>query len=277
MVTPSEPGPSGEPSHGGGAPVRTAVEGQTLLITIDRPQANAIDVTASRALFAALDRLRRDPDLRVGVLTGAGNRFFCAGWDLTAAAAGESIEADHGPGGFAGLTEFFDIGKPVIAAVNGLAFGGGFELVLAADLAVAAEHAEFALTEVTLGLVADAGGLLRLPARVPRAIALEYLLTGRRFGAAEAGRWGLVNRVVPSAGLLTAARELADAICAAAPLAVAAVLEILRETEGNGVRGGYEILRGGGLPAYRAMLDSEDAREGARAFTERRKPVWRGR
>jgi crotonobetainyl-CoA hydratase len=259
------------------APVRTAVDGQTLVITLDRPKANAVDVATSRALYAAFDRLRSDPALRVGILTGAGERFFCAGWDLKAAAAGESAEADHGPGGFAGLTEFLDIGKPVIAAVNGLAFGGGFELVLAADLVVAAEHAEFALTEVTLGIVADAGGLLRLPARLPRPIAVEYLLTGRRVTAAEAARWGLVNRVVPVAEVMPAARELAGAICAAAPLAVAATLEILRETEGAGVRDGYQILRGDGLAAYRAMLDSQDAREGARAFAERRRPQWQGR
>jgi crotonobetainyl-CoA hydratase len=257
--------------------VRAAADGQVLVITIDRPPANAIDVAASQALYAAFARLRDDPGLRVGIVTGAGDRFFCAGWDLKAAAAGESIEADHGPGGFAGLTELFDLGKPVIAAVNGMAFGGGFELVLAADLVVAAEQASFALPEATLGLVADAGGLLRLPARVPRAIALEYLLTGRRFGAAEAARWGLVNRVVPLPQLVAAARELADAICAAAPLAVAAVLEILRKTEGLSVPDGYRVLAGGGLPGYRRMLDSEDAREGARAFSERRDPVWRGR
>jgi crotonobetainyl-CoA hydratase len=257
-------------------PVRAVADGQVLVITIDRPPANAIDVGTSQALHAAFARLRDDPGLRTGILTGAGERFFCAGWDLKAAAGGESIEADHGPGGFAGLTEFFDVGKPVIAAVNGMAFGGGFELVLAADLVVAAEQASFALPEVTLGLVADAGGLLRLPARVPRAIALEYLLTGRRFGAAEAARWGLVNRVVPATQVMAAAAELAASICAAAPLAVAAVLEILRKTEGLSVPGGYRVLAGDGLPAYRAMLDSEDAREGARAFSERRKPVWRG-
>jgi crotonobetainyl-CoA hydratase len=258
-------------------PVRTAVDGQTLVITLDRPKANAVDVATSRALYAAFDRLRSDPGLRVAILTGAGEKFFCAGWDLKAAAAGESAEADHGPGGFAGLTEFLDIGKPVIAAVNGLAFGGGFELVLAADLVVAAEHAEFALTEVTLGIVADAGGLLRLPARLPRAIAVEYLLTGRRFTAAEAARWGLVNRVVPAAYVMPAAQDLAAAICAAAPLAVAAALEILRETEGASVRDGYRILRDGDLPAYQAMLGSQDAREGARAFAERRPPQWQGR
>src|SRR5215475_8515853 len=144
-------------------PVRTEVVDGVLVVTLDRPSANAIDVATSNALYDAFARLENDPSLRVGIVTGAGDRFFSAGWDLKAAAAGESIEADHGPGGFAGLTEFFDIGKPVIAAVNGLAFGGGFELVLATDLVVAAGHADFALTEVTLGLVADAGGLLRLP------------------------------------------------------------------------------------------------------------------
>ena len=252
-------------------------EGPVLVITLDRPKANAIDVATSRALYLAFDRLRSDPGLRVAVLTGAGERFFSAGWDLKAAALGEEIAADHGPGGFAGLTEFFDLGKPVIAAVNGLAFGGGFELVLAADLVVAAEHAEFALTEVTLGLVPDAGGLLRLPARLPRPVAVEWLLTGRRIGAAEAARWGLVNRVVPAADLMPAALDLARAICAAAPLSVAAALEIMRETEGASVAEGYRIMRGGGLPAYQAMLDSDDAREGARAFAERRPPRWTGR
>ena len=258
-------------------PVRTAVEGQTLVVTLDRPKANAIDVATSEALYRAFDRLRTDPGLRAGILTGAGDRFFSAGWDLKAAAAGEGVEADHGPGGFGGLTEFFDLGKPVIAAVNGLAFGGGFELVLAADLVVAAEHAEFALTEVTLGLVPDAGGVLRLPARLPRAIALEYLLTGHRFAAAEAARWGLVNRVVPAGELMATAHSLARAICASAPLAVAAVLEILRETEGASVPAGYSVLRSGTLPSYRAMLGSQDAREGARAFAERRQPRWQGR
>jgi crotonobetainyl-CoA hydratase len=221
--------------------------------------------------------LRSDPALRAAILTGAGERFFSAGWDLKAAAAGEGIEADHGPGGFAGLTEFFDLGKPVIAAVNGLALGGGFELVLAADLVVAAEHAEFALTEVTLGLVPDAGGLLRLASRLPRPIAVEWLLTGRRIGAAEAARWGVVNRVVPLDGLMPAAFELAGAISAAAPLSVAATLEIMRETEGSAVAEGYRIMRGDGLPAYRAMLSSDDAQEGMRAFAERRPPRWTGR
>jgi crotonobetainyl-CoA hydratase len=258
-------------------PVRTAVDGQTLLVTLDRPKANAIDVTTSNALYAAFRQLQTDPQLRAGILTAAGDRFFSAGWDLKAAASGEGAEADHGPGGFAGITEFLDIGKPVIAAVNGLALGGGFELALAADLVSAAGHAEFGFPEVRLGLVPDAGGVLRIPGRVPYAIAVEYLLTGRRITAAEAARWGLVNHVVPAASLMTTARQLAGSICAAAPLAVAAVLEMLRNTDGSGLRAGYDIVRAGNLPAYRKMLGSQDAREGARAFAEHREPRWEGK
>lgn len=260
-----------------GVPVRTEVHGETLVVTLDRPKANAVDVVTSRALHAAFDRLEEDPALRVGVLTGAGDRFFCAGWDLGAAAAGESVEADHGPGGFGGLTELFSRRKPVIAAVNGLALGGGFEMVLAADLVVASATAEVGLPEVTLGIVADSGGLLRLPRRLPPVLARELLLTGRRMGAAEALRWGLVNEVVEPEQLLEAALALAARVARAAPLALAAVLEVLEATDALGVEEGFRVLRGGFLPAYRAVLDSEDALEGPRAFAERRPPVWSGR
>lgn len=258
-------------------PVRTEVDGEVLVVTLDRPKANAVDVATSHALYEAFARLRDDDSLRVAVLTGAGERFFCAGWDLKAAAAGEGIDADHGPGGFAGLTEFFELTKPVIAAVNGLALGGGFELALAADLIVAAEHAEFALPEVTLGMVADSGGVLRLPKRLPGAVANDLLLTGRRMGAAEAHGWGLINQVVPSSELPTAALQLARSICAAAPLAVAAVKEITAATATLRVDEGYGLLRSGQLPTYRAMLTSDDAAEGPRAFAEGRAPRWTGR
>ncbi|MGR3937528.1 enoyl-CoA hydratase-related protein [Streptomyces sp. BRA346] len=258
-------------------PVRTEVDGGILVVTLDRPKANAIDVATSRALHAAFDRLARDETLRVAVLTGAGQRFFSAGWDLKAAASGEAIDADHGPGGFAGLTELFDLDKPVIAAVGGLALGGGFELALAADLIVAADHAEFALPEVTLGMVPDSGGVLRLPRRLPQAVARDLLLTGRRMPAPEAERWGLVNRVVEGSELLEAAMQLARDICVGAPLAVAAVKEILRTTAGTTIEEGYEHLRHGHLPAYRAMLTSDDAVEGPRAFAEKRLPRWTGR
>ena len=247
-----------------------------LTITLDRPKANAINVATSLALYAAFMQLRDDPALRVGIITGTG-RFFSAGWDLAGATEGEAIDADHGPGGFAGLTEFFDLGKPVIAAVNGLAMGGGFELALAADLIVASESAEFALTEVKLGMVADSGGVLRLPQRLPRAIALELLLTGRRMGAAEAARWGLVNQVVAPDALMGAASALAKQIVQAAPLAVGAVMEIVKTTAGMPIQQAYQLLRGGALPVYQAMLRSEDAAEGPRAFGGKRAPRWAGR
>ncbi len=256
--------------------VRSAVRDGVLTITLDRPKANAIDVATSQSLFAAFDRLQKDPALRVAIITGTG-RFFSAGWDLNAANAGEAIVADHGAGGFAGLTEFFDLGKPVIAAVNGLAIGGGFELALSADLIVAGASSEFALPEARIGMIPDSGGVLRLPRRLPRAIATEMLMTGRRMGAAEAQRWGLVNQVVPDDQLLAAASALAQQIVASAPLAIAALKQVLRATEALGLQDAYRSLRGGTLAAYDAMLGSEDALEGPRAFAEKRAPRWRAR
>src|SRR5258708_20026109 len=177
--------------------VRTEAVASVLAITLDRPPANAVDVATSHALYEAFARLEDDDSLRVGILTGAGERFFCAGWDLKAAAAGEALDADHGPGGFAGLTEFHGRAKPVIAAVNGLAAGGGFELVLAADLVVAAEHAKFSLPEATLGIIPDSGGVLRLPQRLPRPVPLGLLLTGRPPTAAAAPRFRPLHPLFP--------------------------------------------------------------------------------
>lgn len=256
--------------------VKTSVLNGVLTITLDRPKANAINVATSQALYWAFKQLNDDPALRVGILTGTG-RFFSAGWDLAGATQGEAIDADHGPGGFAGLTEFFSLQKPVIAAVNGLAVGGGFELALAADLIVASDTAEFALPEVKLGMVADSGGVLRLPRRLPRAIALEMLLTGRRMGALEAARWGLVNRVVSPDQLLEAAQALAEEMVLAAPLALAAVKELVNATEGQTIAAAYTTLRKAYLPHYRAMLRSDDAAEGPRAFSEKRPPRWQAR
>ena len=256
--------------------VKTSVLHGVLTITLDRPKANAINVPTSQALFRAFKQLNDDPALRVGILTGTG-RFFSAGWDLAGATQGEAIDADHGPGGFAGLTEFFSLQKPVIAAVNGLAMGGGFELALAADLIVASDTAEFALPEVKLGMVADSGGVLRLPRRLPRAIALEMMLTGRRMGALEAARWGLVNRVVAPEALLETAQALAQEMVLAAPLALAAVKELVNATEGQTIEAAYTTLRKADLPHYRAMLRSDDAAEGPRAFSEKRPPRWQAR
>jgi crotonobetainyl-CoA hydratase len=255
--------------------VQMSITGSVLTITLDRPKANAINVVTSRALYAAFSRLQDDAALRVGIVTGVG-RFFSAGWDLTGAVEGEAVDADHGPGGFAGLTEFFALGKPVIAAVNGLAMGGGFELALAADLIVASPQAEFALPEVKLGMIPDSGGVLRLPQRLPRAIATEMLLTGRRMGAEEALHWGLVNQVVPADQLLPSAMAMAEQIAMNAPLAVGAIKEVLRATAHQQIEAAYRTLRSGPLPIYRAMLTSDDAKEGPRAFGEKRLPVWRG-
>jgi len=257
--------------------VRAEAAGDTLVITLDRPPANAVDVATSHALYAAFARLESDPGLRVGIVTGAGGRFFCAGWDLKAAAAGEAASASHGPGGFAGLTELHDRAKPVIAAVNGIAAGGGFELALAADLVVAADHAQFLLPETGLGIIPDSGGVLRLPRRLPRAIAVDLLLTGRPVTAAEAAGLGLVNQVVPGDQLLAAARDLAARVARSAPLAVAALLEVLAATEDRTVRDGFATLHSGRLPRYTAMLASQDAAEGPAAFAERRPPRWQGR
>lgn len=256
-------------------PVRVVKRGAVHEITLDRPRANAIDAATSRALGAAFAGFRDDAEARVAIVTAAGERFFSAGWDLKAAAGGEV--QDHGVGGFAGLTELFDLKKPVIAAVNGMAVGGGFELILTCDLIVAAEHAEFFLPEATIGIIPDAGGVLRLPRRLPRALAMEMLLTGRRMGAAEALAHGLVNRVVPATELMTSARDLADGVLAAAPLAAQTVKAVLAATDHLSIEAAYAEMRSGRILEYARLHASEDAREGPRAFAERRPPVWKGR
>lgn len=247
-----------------------------LIITLDRPKANAIDVATSLELYAAFKALNDDPALRVGVITGTG-RFFSAGWDLGAANDGEAVDADHGPGGFAGLTEYFSLTKPVIAAVNGLAVGGGFELALAADLIVASDTAKFWLPEAQLGMLPDSGCLLRLPKAIPARLAREMILTGRRMDAAEALALHLVNRVVAPDALLDAALELAASIAKSAPLAITAARDILRETEALAIEAAYRHMRSGAIPSYQAMLQSDDALEGPRAFAEGRAPEWKGR
>ncbi len=251
--------------------VRTEVRGHVLEVVLDRPKANAIDRVTGLELYEAFARLRDDPDVRVGILTGGGERFFSAGWDLKAAAAGEEdTSTDFGPGGFAGLTEMFDLDKPVIAAVNGLAVGGGFELVLACDLIVAAEHAELFLPELSLGIVPDAGGAQRLPRRLPWFLAMELLLTSRRMGAEEALRRGLACSVVPGARLMEEARRLADHIAGCPPLAVQATKEIARRGDGLSVEETFAEMTAGRFPAYSRAMTASEFVEGARAFAERR-------
>lgn len=256
-------------------PVKIERRDGVLEVTLDRPKANAIDAATSRLLGRAFCEFRDDPSLRCAILTGGGERFFSAGWDLKAAAEGEAFDSDYGEGGFGGISELFDLRKPVIAAVNGLAIGGGFELMLACDLAVAAEEAQFWLPEAQLGIIADSAAL-RLPKRLPRPIATELLMTGRRMDAAEALRWGLINRVVPANQLMESARELASQIALSAPLSLAALKEVFATNETKSIEEGYALFKSGDLRFYEAMLRSEDAQEGPKAFAEKRVPSWKG-
>jgi crotonobetainyl-CoA hydratase len=257
-------------------PIRTERRGAVLEVTIDRPKANAIDAATSRIMGDIFASFRDDAELRVAILTAAGERFFCPGWDLKAAAAGEPPDADYGVGGFGGLQELPGLNKPVICAINGLAFGGGFEIALSCDLLIAAEHATFALPEINSGTVADAASI-KLPRRIPYHVAMELLLTGRAIDAHEAKHWGLVNEIVPASQLMARAREIADALAAGPPLVFAAIKEIIRETAHLPVQQAFDMVTRRRLPTVDVLYGSEDQKEGARAFAEKRKPVWRGR
>ncbi|WP_259779704.1 carnitinyl-CoA dehydratase [Aestuariispira ectoiniformans] len=250
--------------------------GAVLEVVLNRPKANAIDAETSREMGAVFEEFRDDDSLRVAILTGEGEKFFSAGWDLNAAAEGEDFESDYGVGGFGGFTELRDLNKPVIAAVNGMAVGGGFEIALAADMIVAADHSAFFLPEAFVGVIPDAG-TVRLPKILPPAIAREILMTGRRMSAAEAAQWGIVNAVVPADQVMDKARELASSVVSAAPLAIGAIKELMRGTDALSLEAGFEFMRSGGAPLYKRMLESEDAQEGPKAFSEKREPVWKGR
>ena len=257
-------------------PLHVASHGAVLEVVLDRPTANAIDAAGSRVMGEVFARFRDDPELRVAIITGAGDRFFSAGWDLKSAAAGEPPDADYGVGGFGGLQQLPGLNKPVIAAVNGMAVGGGMELALSADLIIAAEHARFALPEISAGTLADAA-TVKLPRRIPYHVAMDMLLTGRWMDADEALRWGLVNRVVPTVQLMPAARELASALAAGPPLVFAAIKEVARESETMSFAAAMERIMSRGFPTVAALYSSEDQLEGARAFAEKRAPVWKGR
>ncbi|MFD9438466.1 crotonase/enoyl-CoA hydratase family protein [Streptomyces sp. NPDC060006] len=250
--------------------VRTEQLGSTLLITIDRPQArNAVNAAVATGLATALDRLEADPALRVGVLTGA-EGTFSAGMDLKAALRGESPEIEGR--GFGGLTEA-ESTKPLIAAVEGWAMGGGFELALGCDLIVAAEDARFGLPEVKRGLIAAGGGAIRLPKRIPYHLAMEFLLTGEPVDGRRAGELGLVNQVTGPGDAAAVALRLAEQLALNAPLALAAVKRIVRAADGVPEADTFAVQRG----EMAALTASADVREGMTAFAERRAPRWTGK
>lgn len=246
--------------------------GQALVVTINRPEVrNAVDPAVAAGLAAAMDELDADPQLRVGVLTGAPGGGFCAGMDLRHAAA--TGERPIVPGrGFAGIVERASA-KPLIAAVEGAAAGGGCEIVLACDLVVASTAASFLLPEVRVGLVPGGGGLFRLPLRVPHHVAMEMVLTGAPLSAERAHGLGLVNRIVPAGGALAAALELADELAANAPVAVQVATEVVRAASADPGADWWSRQ----APYIERVRATADAIEGPRAFAEHRRPRWAGK
>jgi crotonobetainyl-CoA hydratase len=256
-------------------PIKTRREGAILEVTLDRPKANAIDLTTSRIMGEVFANFRDDPDLRVAILTGAGEKFFCPGWDLKAAAEGDAVDGDYGVGGFGGLQELRGMNKPVIAAVNGICCGGGLELALSADIILAARHATFALPEIRSGTIADAASI-KLPKRIPYHIAMELLLTGRWFDTTEALNWGLINHVHSAADLMEQAWDMARLLASGPPLVYAAIKDVVRDAEDAKFQDVMNHITKRQIESIDRLYSSEDQLEGARAFTEKRNPVWKG-
>ncbi len=257
--------------------IKTRREGAILEVTLDRPKANAIDLATSRLMGQTFKAFRDDPELRVAIVHTAGDKFFSAGWDLKAAANGDAVDGDYGVGGFAGLQELRDLNKPVIAAVNGMAVGGGFELALSADLIYATTHSSFALPEIRAGTLADAA-TVKLPKRIPYHIAMDLLFTGRWMAVQEAERWGLVNEIMADeAALMARVWEVARLLASGPPLVFAAIKEVAREAEAMGFQEAMNYITKRKFATVDMLYDSKDNLEGFKAFAEKRAPVWQGK
>jgi len=253
-------------------PIKVKKEGPILEVTIDRPKANAIDRKTSIILGDVFADFRDNSDLRVAILTGAGEKFFSAGWDLKAVSEGEAADDDYGVGGFGGLQELPNMNKPIIGAINGIACGGGLEIMISTDIIIAAEHATFALPEINVGVIADAA-TIKLRRRIPYHIAVEFLMTGRWMDTKEAKHWGLINEIVPSKDLLKRAKEIAHRIATGPHLIYSSIKDVLRKTENVDEQQAFDILRS--LESVNKVYRSKDLLEGATSFVNKKIPKWK--